>query len=207
MAMSNYPGAIDEFRTAQNLPGILYDETDTTTVYAEDSNNATSAIVAIETELGTNPAGAFATVDDRLNNIDAAATILSVAHQGVAAYASGGYQALVYDHVFADTASGWDAINMQYTIPRDGAYMIFVSGWYASAFTATEKKIIITANGGERTGINNPNVGAYDTQSLTTADYFNEGDVIKAYLMQNSGSTQYTDDYYSVSYFKIIGIW
>lgn len=68
--MSNYPGAIDEFRTAQNLPGILYDETDTTTVYAEDSNNATSAIVAIETELGTNPSGASATVGGRLDALD-----------------------------------------------------------------------------------------------------------------------------------------
>lgn len=68
--MSNYPGAIDEFRTTQNLPGILYDETDTTTVYAEDSNNATSAIVAIETELGTNPSGASATVAGRLDGID-----------------------------------------------------------------------------------------------------------------------------------------
>lgn len=68
--MSDYPGAIDEFRTVQNLPGILYDETDETTVYAEDTNNANSAIVAIETELGTNPSGASATVVSRLDGID-----------------------------------------------------------------------------------------------------------------------------------------
>lgn len=68
--MSEYPEAIDEFRTTQNLPGILYDETDTTTVYAEDSNNANSAIVAIETELGTNPSGASVTVGGRLDALD-----------------------------------------------------------------------------------------------------------------------------------------
>lgn len=68
--MSDYPGAIDEFRTAQNLPGILYDETDTTTVYAEDTNNLGDAIIAIENTLGTNPNASFDTVDDRLNGID-----------------------------------------------------------------------------------------------------------------------------------------
>lgn len=68
--MSEYPGAIDGFRITQNLPGILYDETDETTVYAEDTNNHSSAIVAIETELGTNPSGAAASVAGRLDGID-----------------------------------------------------------------------------------------------------------------------------------------
>lgn len=68
--MTTYPGAIDEFRVTQNLPGILYDAADTKTVYAEDTNNHSDAIVAIETELGTNPSGASATVVDRLNGID-----------------------------------------------------------------------------------------------------------------------------------------
>lgn len=69
--MSIYPGAIDGFRTVQNLPGIFYDETDATTVYAEDCNNSNSAVVAIETELGTNPSGAAPSVASRLDGIDA----------------------------------------------------------------------------------------------------------------------------------------
>lgn len=68
--MTTYPGAIDEFRTTQNIPGILYDPDDTKTVFAEDTNNHSTAIVAIETELGTNPAGASATVADRMNALD-----------------------------------------------------------------------------------------------------------------------------------------
>lgn len=68
--MSIYPGAIDGFRTVQNLPGIFYDETDATTVYAEDCNNSNSAVVAIETELGTNPSGAAPSVASRLDGID-----------------------------------------------------------------------------------------------------------------------------------------
>lgn len=68
--MTIYPGAIDEFRTTQNIPGILYDAADTKTVFAEDTNNHSDAIVAIENELGTNPAGAFANVASRLDGID-----------------------------------------------------------------------------------------------------------------------------------------
>lgn len=68
--MTTYPGAIDEFRTTQNIPGVLYDPDDTKTVFAEDTNNHSDAIVAIETELGTNPSGASATVASRLNGID-----------------------------------------------------------------------------------------------------------------------------------------
>lgn len=70
--MTTYPGAIDEFRTTQNIPGVLYDPDDTKTVFAEDTNNHSDAIIAIETELGTNPSGASATVVSRLNGIDSA---------------------------------------------------------------------------------------------------------------------------------------
>lgn len=205
--MTNYPGAIDEFRTTQNLPGIFYDETDETTVYAEDTNNHSSAIIAIEETLGTNPAGAFADVASRLAYGDSTKNILHVAHQGLVGYVSGSYQACVYDFVFADTADGWDDTNRQYTIPKNGAYMIMASLWYTSAFTASDKKLVITQNGGEYNSINNPGLGGYETQVLVTGGYFNEGDIIKSYVSQNSGSTQYCDDYYSVSYLKIISMW
>ena len=45
--MSDYPGAIDEFRVTQNLPGILYNAEDTKTVFAEDTNNHSNAIIAV----------------------------------------------------------------------------------------------------------------------------------------------------------------
>lgn len=64
--MTTYPGAIDEFRNTTNLPGIVYDKDDTTTVFAEDTNNHSAAIVALETTLGVNPQGDYPTVADRL---------------------------------------------------------------------------------------------------------------------------------------------
>lgn len=64
--MTLYPGEIDEFRVAQNIPGVLYDAADTKTVFAEDTNNHSDAIVAIEETLGENPQGDYPTVADRL---------------------------------------------------------------------------------------------------------------------------------------------
>lgn len=69
--MTTYPGAIDEFRETQNLPGITYDSEDTTTVYAEDTNDHSDAIVAIETTLGVEPQGDSDTVADRLASLEA----------------------------------------------------------------------------------------------------------------------------------------
>lgn len=205
--MTNYPGAIDEFRVTQNIPGVLYNADDTKTVFAEDTNNHSDAIVAIETELGTNPAGAFATVDSRLDNIDAAAQILHVADVGLRTYASGGYQPIYYNTVLADTSSGWDAANMQYTIPHDGAYFITAANWYTSAFAAGNKKLVIGLNGAEYQSKNSPQLGAYDTQDLSTGGYFVAGDIIKMFLYQDSGSNQTCDDYISTSFLKIIGLW
>lgn len=68
--MSTYPGEIDEFRNTENLPGVEYDAADTKTVYAEDTNNHSSAIVAIESTLGVNPAGDAESVADRLDAFD-----------------------------------------------------------------------------------------------------------------------------------------
>lgn len=65
--MSIYPGAIDEFRNTANIQGVVYNPDDQTTVFAEDTNAHSDAIIAIEQTLGTNPAGDFETVADRLD--------------------------------------------------------------------------------------------------------------------------------------------
>lgn len=66
--MSTYPGAYDEFRNTANIQGVVYNPDDETTVFAEDTNAHSTAIIAIEQTLGTNPAGDFETVADRLDN-------------------------------------------------------------------------------------------------------------------------------------------
>ena len=68
--MSGYPDAIDSFRTVENLPEVTYDEDDTKTIFAEDINNLTSAVVAIQTTLGENPEGGTTDVVNRLDFIE-----------------------------------------------------------------------------------------------------------------------------------------
>lgn len=118
--MTTYPGAIDEFRTVENLPGVTYDEDDTKTVFAEDTNNLADAVVAIETTLGTNPEGDFSTVADRLATL------------------GGGGGA--WEFVAEDVASGSD--NEIYIdgldIATDEAYLVFFSVQNSSNTTQLE---------------------------------------------------------------------
>lgn len=56
---TNYPGALD---TTTELPNNRTDETSTDTAHIADHNNASDAIIAVETELGVNPSGLHSTV-------------------------------------------------------------------------------------------------------------------------------------------------
>ncbi len=65
-----YPDDIDSFRTVENIDGVTYDESQTTRIFAEDVNNATVAIAAIENTLGTTPQGAASTVGLRISAVE-----------------------------------------------------------------------------------------------------------------------------------------
>jgi len=67
---ATYPGAIYAPRAKVNFTGVVYDEADTDRIFAEDVSKDDAEIVAIQTELGTDPAGASATVKDRLEVIE-----------------------------------------------------------------------------------------------------------------------------------------
>lgn len=70
--MATYPGGIYAPRTKANKPGVVYTPANTTQLYAEDVSKDDDEIVAIETELGTNPKGSYASVAARLSAIEAA---------------------------------------------------------------------------------------------------------------------------------------
>lgn len=76
--MADYPAAITTPRTMVNRPGVGYDALKTKVIYAEDFNKDRAEIVAIETELGTNPKGDFADVAERLDNMGVGIDVLGV---------------------------------------------------------------------------------------------------------------------------------
>jgi hypothetical protein len=64
--MTQYPSEIYTPREKQNRSGVEYDVSKKTVLFAEDIINDDNEIVAIETELGTNPKGDFDDVKSRL---------------------------------------------------------------------------------------------------------------------------------------------
>lgn len=57
-----YPNTYDEFRETENRPDVVYDPNQKRRVYAEDINNATAAIAAIQATLGLKPDDGYGTV-------------------------------------------------------------------------------------------------------------------------------------------------
>ncbi len=64
--MADYPGEIHSPRTMTNRSGEVYDAAKTRKIFAEDFNKDRAEIVAVETELGTNPKGIYASVKANL---------------------------------------------------------------------------------------------------------------------------------------------
>jgi len=75
--MATYPAAVYSPRTKNNKAGVIYDAGEDTTLFSEDVVYDDAEIVAIETELGTNPKGTKASVKARLDDIDARGLVLT----------------------------------------------------------------------------------------------------------------------------------
>jgi len=60
--MATYPSEVYDPRTKNNKPGTVYAPEEDTALFAEDVVKVDEEIVAIETELGANPKGTFASV-------------------------------------------------------------------------------------------------------------------------------------------------
>jgi len=70
--MANYPTSIFSPRVLVDRVGAVYDALKTKVFYAKDHNDPLAEIVAIETELGTNPKGAYADVKAWLTALSSA---------------------------------------------------------------------------------------------------------------------------------------
>lgn len=68
-----YPDTFDEFRETENRADVVYDPDQKRRVFAEDINNATAAIAAIQATLGLNPDEGYGTVVEYVNMVYQAA--------------------------------------------------------------------------------------------------------------------------------------
>jgi len=68
--MASYPGEIYAPKTKENKSDVIYDSEKKKVVFAEDFNDPNGEVVAVETELGTNPKGAKTDVAARLDDFE-----------------------------------------------------------------------------------------------------------------------------------------
>lgn len=68
--MPKYPSEIFEPREKENKTGVIYDPSKKSVIFAEDLSQSDAEIVAIQTELGTEPKGTHATVRERLEALE-----------------------------------------------------------------------------------------------------------------------------------------
>lgn len=73
--MADFPSSVFTPRTTANQPGITYDPTKTKIQFAEDYSLPAAEIEAIESTLGINPQGAYATVRAWLDALSAGGSV------------------------------------------------------------------------------------------------------------------------------------
>ena len=79
--MGLFPAGIYDPRTKANKAGVVYNPTLTTQLYSEDVSKLDTEVVAIETELGTAPSGAYATVKAWLTALASTVIAHSTSHE------------------------------------------------------------------------------------------------------------------------------
>ena len=77
--MADFPGAVYSPRTKSNKAGVVYDADKPTIGYAEDVSKLDAEVIAIETELGTDIKGIFASLKARIEDLEARVTALEEA--------------------------------------------------------------------------------------------------------------------------------
>jgi len=76
--MATYPGGTYSPRTKANKSGVVYTAAKTTVIYAEDIKKLDDEVVAVETELGTNPKGVFSDVKTNLAELNKGAIVFII---------------------------------------------------------------------------------------------------------------------------------
>lgn len=131
--MPVYPGGVYSPRTKENKAGIVYNAAKTTIGYAEDITKLDDEVVAVQTELGTNPKGIFASVKARLEAL--------VPYTGAVAEVDLGAQKLITTNTITGSsfmASG-DA-DTYLTFPSADKFRLYVGG---EEFIHTEPGLFI----------------------------------------------------------------
>ena len=76
--MASYPSSIYSPRAKEDKSGVVYDAAKKTVIFVEDISYLDNEVVAIETELGTNPKGSYSDVKTRLESLELGAIVFII---------------------------------------------------------------------------------------------------------------------------------
>lgn len=166
---TNYPNTIDTYAQLPLVTDLV------SAVQADDVNRIRDAVVAIQTELGTNPSGVSGTVKDRLDALTALVEALS----------GGGAIDITADFISGHIES---ALNKTYFLVNSIPY----SGYIGSVTTQSESgtcTATIEINGTPLGGAANSVSTSEETQSHVSSNTFVAGDVITMVISSSSSAT------------------
>lgn len=114
--MTDYPGAIYSPRAKENSQDVSYDPEKKTVIFAEDITKLDDEVIAVETELGTNPKGTHDSVADYLGDLSTDLTNLSarVIFEGRPWYISGTFYSIPGVTISSVSTSSIDANYVYY---------------------------------------------------------------------------------------------
>jgi len=197
---SAYPSVLDTDATQEvNAPA-----SNKTLIKAEIVNDLGAAVVAVETELGSDPAGTKATVKEFLQvehntdgtHYDIGAKVLHSAVQNVA---SGSATTMAFDSEEYDTDTMHDTStnNSRLTIKTAGKYIVWAVMGFQDDTTGVRVCRIDkggVAIGGAQVRVNAVTVSGQQTIiAITIEDDFVVDNYVELIAYQNSGSALYVD--------------
>lgn len=96
-----YPNTYDEFRETENRADVVYDPDQKKRVFAEDINNTTAALAAVQAILGLNPDAGWGTVVQYCQAIE---------QQTIDAYDHADQAYTMADNAYSEVMNAWDMI-------------------------------------------------------------------------------------------------
>ena len=178
---SGYPAALDTDATPES--GI-------TIARSNVPNDLADAIINIQTELGTDPAGDAATVDNRISIRSCARAYLSADQDNLV---DGVLTKILLDTESFDVGNDFDTATSSFTVPYTGYYQISASiRWEADDMVADKTYLTyIKKNDLATTIIYSTNqsslAGAVLKGFISDTVHLTAGDTIAMWAVQNSG--------------------
>jgi len=179
---SGYPAALDTDATP---------ESDVTLARSNVPNDLADAIIKIQTELGTDPAGTAATVDNRIDIRSAARAYLSASQENIV---HGDFYKVLFDTENYDVGADFNVSESTFTVPITGYYAISTAITWTNTQADTEYIISIQVNNVDvAQSYSQTSLAGAITSNINTTLYLTAAAGIQIVVYNNHGADDTVD--------------